>query len=113
MSDDDVGGDNGNAGGRGGGGGDAGRGGVGTVRDDDVGGDGRDDDDSVSRGGTPVPLSDESGATPGGVAYAHPVGGQRSAFTSSSRRAHTARWNGVTSSGGGEDNQGREVGLEF
>ena len=39
-----------------------------TVRDDDVGGDGRDDDDSVSRGGTPVPLSDGSGATPGGGA---------------------------------------------
>jgi hypothetical protein len=36
------------------------------VRDDDVGGDGRDDDESVSRGGTPTaPLSDGSGATPG------------------------------------------------
>ena len=33
-----------------------------------MGGDGRDDDDSVSRGGTPVPLSDGSGATPGGGA---------------------------------------------
>ena len=39
-----------------------------TVRDDDVGGDGRDDDESVSRGGTPRPLSDGSGATPGGGA---------------------------------------------
>ena len=36
-----------------------------AVGDDDVGGDGRDDDDSVSRGGTPAPLSDGSGATPG------------------------------------------------
>ena len=33
-----------------------------------MGGDGRDDDESVSRGGTPVPLSDGSGATPGGGA---------------------------------------------
>ena len=41
---------------------------VAAVRDDDVGGDGRDDDESVSRGGTPVPLSDGSGATPGGGA---------------------------------------------
>ena len=67
MSDDDVGGDDGDAGGRGGGG-DAGRGGVAKVRDDDVGGDGRDDDESVSRGGMPSPLSDGSGATPGGGA---------------------------------------------
>ena len=37
-----------------------------AVRDDDVGGDGRDDNESVSRGGTPAPLSDGSGATPGG-----------------------------------------------
>ena len=36
-----------------------------AVGDDDVGGDGRDDDESVSRGGTPAPLSDGSGATPG------------------------------------------------
>jgi hypothetical protein len=33
-----------------------------------VGGDGRDDDESVSRGGTPAPLSDGSGATLGGGA---------------------------------------------
>ena len=39
-----------------------------AVRDDDVGGDGCDDDESVSRGGTPAPLSDGSGATPGGGA---------------------------------------------
>ena len=39
-----------------------------AVRDDDVGGDGCDDDESVRRGGTPVPLSDGSGATPGGGA---------------------------------------------
>ena len=39
-----------------------------AVRDDDVGGDGRDDNESVSRGGTPAPLSDGSGATPGGGA---------------------------------------------
>ena len=36
-----------------------------TLRDDDVGGDGRGDDESVSRGGTPAPRSDGSGATPG------------------------------------------------
>ena len=40
-----------------------------AVRGDDVGGGGRDDGDSVRRGGTPaVPLSDGSGATPGGGA---------------------------------------------
>ena len=39
-----------------------------AVRDDDVGGDGRDDNESVSRGGTPAPLSDGCGATPGGGA---------------------------------------------
>ena len=33
-----------------------------------MGGGGRDDGDSVSRGGTPAPLSDGSGATPGGGA---------------------------------------------
>ena len=60
VSDDDVSGDGGDAGGRGGGGGDARRSGVATMRGDDVGGGGRDDGDSVSRGGTPVPLSDGS-----------------------------------------------------
>jgi hypothetical protein len=68
VSDDDVDGDDGDAGGRGGGGGDARRSGVATVRYADVGGDERDDDESVSRGGTPAPLSDGSGATPGGGA---------------------------------------------
>ena len=68
MSDDDVGGDDGNAGGRGGGGGDARRSGVAAVRDDDVDGDWRDDNESVSRGGTPAPLSARGGATPGGGA---------------------------------------------
>ena len=39
-----------------------------TVGGDDAGGDGRDDGEGVSRGGTPAPLSAESGATSGGGA---------------------------------------------
>jgi hypothetical protein len=47
---------------------------VATVRDDDDGGDdGRDADESVSRGGTPAPLPG-SGATPGGGAAGSEAG---------------------------------------
>jgi hypothetical protein len=54
VSDDDVGGDDGDAGGRGGCGGDARRSGVAAVRDDDVGGDGRDDNESVAEEAGPA-----------------------------------------------------------
>ena len=71
-----------------------------TVRDDDVGGDGRDDDDSVSRGGTPVPLSDGSGATPRGGA----AGGEASeragtSGTRATRRQATATVAAATGQG--------------
>ena len=65
--------------------------GVATVRDDDVGGDGRDDNyESVSRGGTPAPLSDGSGATPGGGA----AGGGASEASEASERAGTSGTSG-------------------
>ena len=73
-----------------------------TVRDDDVGGDGRDDDESVSRGGTPVPLSDGSGATPGG-------GAAGSEASETSERAGTSGTRDETTGddGGGDGDEGR------
>ena len=95
VSDDDVGGDDGNAGGRGGGGGDARRSGVAAVRDDDVDGDWRDDNESVSRGGTPAPLSARGGATPGG-------GAAGSEASEASERAGTS---GTSGEATGDDRQ--------
>ena len=70
-----------------------------TVRDDDVGGDGRDDDESVSRGGTPVPLSDGSGATPGGGA-AGSVASETSERAGASGASDETTGNGDGSAGG-------------
>ena len=47
--------------------------GAATVSGDGAGGDGRDDGEGVSRGGTPAPLSAGSGATPGGGAASSEV----------------------------------------
>ena len=65
-------------------------------------GDGRDDDDSVSRGGTPVPLSDGSGATPGGGA----AGSEASEASEASERASASGTRDETT--GDEDDGGSE-----
>ena len=67
-----------------------------TVGDDDVGGDGRDDNESVSRGGTPAPLSDGSGATPGG-------GAAGSEASETSERAGASGARDETTVDGGDD----------
>ena len=69
LSGDDVGDDGSDTGERGGGDGEMRRGGAAaTVGGNDTGSDGRDDGEGVSRGGTPAPLSAESGVTSGGGA---------------------------------------------
>ena len=73
-----------------------------AVRDDDVGGDGCDDNESVSRGGTPAPLSDGSGATPGGGAAAG------SEASEASERAGTSGTSGEAT--GDDDDDGDGVG---
>ena len=66
---DEVSGGGGDTGERGGGGGEVRHGGAAAaVGSDDAGDNRRDDGEGVSRGGTPAPLSAESGATPGGGA---------------------------------------------
>ena len=72
-----------------------------AVRDDDVGGDGCDDNESVSRGGTPAPLSDGSGATPGG-------GAAGSEASEASERAGTSGTSGEAT--GDDDDDGDGVG---
>ena len=67
-----------------------------AVRDDDVGGDGRDDDESVSRGGTPASLSDGSGANPGG-------GAAGSEASEASERAGASGARDETTVDGGDD----------
>ena len=64
-------------------------------------GDGCDDNESVSRGGTPAPLSDGSGATPGG-------GAAGSEASETSERAGTSGTRDETTGddGGGEGGEG-------
>ena len=68
-----------------------------------MGGDGRDDDESVSRGGTPAPLSDGSGATPGGGA----AGGGASEASEASERAGASGASDETTGDDGGDFRAR------
>ena len=68
-----------------------------------MGGGGRDDDESVSRGGIPVPLSDGSGATPGGGAA------DSEASETSGRAGASGTRDETTVDGGDDGDEGRRL----